>query len=473
MKTAIGIVAFNRPQYLSQLLNSIENQTDYLGKYDFFIFVDGSYNPISGNTYYDKELVHREIKDIVDNFNARNPVHITVSYAERNYGPAVYIYELQRHLFDTLGYDRVITLEEDLVVSAHYLKLLSRLLDKHAQDERVGFVYSPAISGTIYANYGMWKRSWDVITDELKEYAEFMGQFDYSKRPADRVTERYHFGTQDMARKKFFEKHGMETAKLSRSKVQHIGRNGLHYTEEEFVKKDFHSQTLSEVVDIIVPVYNNGELTEKCLDSLIANTTADHRIIVLDNGSDQETRDILAQDKYRDILFVTHEKNEGWIGGVNHALEFCDNEYIVLLNNDTEVPEHWLEDLLAALHSDETLAAVGPRTDNGIQHASTVDPEGKQIVYPKMIAFFCTLFHRKVFDELGFLDTDFENGLCEDDYFCALIKNKGWRVGIVPWVTVKHVHRATFSKMENEAWGELYKRNRAILDKKLAQLKNT
>jgi O-antigen biosynthesis protein len=244
-------------------------------------------------------------------------------------------------------------------------------------------------------------------------------------------------------------------------------------------------------VDIIVLSYGLPRFTRNCFYTVRENTS-DYRLIWLDNGSSDKMRMEVAKefDLHKDKEAIWVDENLGFVKGVNRALDFSlsgDAEYIVLLNNDTEVTSGWLDDMLSGLRNDSKLGAIGPLTFNSkVNHINRfvmpmgfgrlTDPNmpreevraymkrayGDKIFKVEMIAFFCTVFRRQVFEQLGKLDENLELGLGDDDDFCYQMRKAGWDIGIMAGVYVWHNLRTTFkTMMSTDEMYELGKRNLA------------
>src|SRR5690606_26478095 len=116
-------------------------------------------------------------------------------------------------------------------------------------------------------------------------------------------------------------------------------------------------------VSIIIPAFNNIELTQKCLRSLIAAThSRSVEIVVVDNGSQPQCREALAAlaSGFDWIRTVSIPSNVNFALGCNIGASYATGEYIVFLNNDTEVTRDWLEPLIAPLAADEHLLGTQP-----------------------------------------------------------------------------------------------------------------
>jgi len=115
-------------------------------------------------------------------------------------------------------------------------------------------------------------------------------------------------------------------------------------------------------VSIIILNWNNYQDTKECLESLRRITYANYEIIVVDNGSTDESGWILEREfpQYTSI----HNNNnlgfaEGNNVGIRHALD-REAGYVLLLNNDTTVDPGFLEPLVAIAETDHQIGIVGP-----------------------------------------------------------------------------------------------------------------
>ncbi len=97
-------------------------------------------------------------------------------------------------------------------------------------------------------------------------------------------------------------------------------------------------------VDVIVPVFGNWNVTRACLDSLRAQTAA-HRVIVVDDASQDDTLARLAAD-YPEVEVLALATNRGFAAACNHGLRRATAEIVVLFNNDVVAEETLLEHLI-------------------------------------------------------------------------------------------------------------------------------
>lgn len=136
----VAIIAFNRPDYLGPVLNSLARQQD-VERGPIALFQDGFANPHSGRNYGKPELIDQQVAMFRECFP-----HGEVFVAEHNLGPALQFERAEHWCFETCDAPVGIFFEDDLILSPHYLRTLLAMLEATADDRRVGYV---AAYGTI------------------------------------------------------------------------------------------------------------------------------------------------------------------------------------------------------------------------------------------------------------------------------------------------------------------------------------
>lgn len=120
-----------------------------------------------------------------------------------------------------------------------------------------------------------------------------------------------------------------------KDRIQDIGRGGHRKAE----------------VTVIIPNYQGADYLEACLDSLYQGSLAPE-IIVVDNGSTDGSAELaakLAARKKPAFRLVRFAKNRGFCAAVNEGIRLAETEYVMLLNNDTEVDEDCVRNLYRAI----------------------------------------------------------------------------------------------------------------------------
>jgi GT2 family glycosyltransferase len=114
------------------------------------------------------------------------------------------------------------------------------------------------------------------------------------------------------------------------------------------------------LVSIITVNFNQAEVTCALLESLNKITYPNLEVIVVDNHSTEDDPAIIKQ-RYPNIVFIQNPINYGFAAGNNYGLMRARGEYVMLLNNDTEVPPGFMEPLIAKLENHPEIGAVSPR----------------------------------------------------------------------------------------------------------------
>ena len=99
-------------------------------------------------------------------------------------------------------------------------------------------------------------------------------------------------------------------------------------------------------VSIIIPIYNPGELLKRCLDSALNQTLEDIEVLCIDDGSNDETKDILKDySKMDSRCKVIAQENLGAGSARNKGIEHSKGEYIVFLDADDWIESDMCESL--------------------------------------------------------------------------------------------------------------------------------
>ena len=236
-------------------------------------------------------------------------------------------------------------------------------------------------------------------------------------------------------------------------------------------------------------------MLERFLPSVTANTTGDAEVIIADNGSTDDSLAFLAEH-YPSLRVIAMDKNYGFAGGYNKALEQVEADCYVLLNDDVEVPPHWVEPVVAQMEANPQVAICQPKLlmydqRDTFEYAggaggfidkygypfcrgrlfTTLEQDHGQYDDPCEIfwASGAAMFVRAdVWRRLGGLDADFFAHMEEID-FCWRAKNAGYRVEYCPGSVVYHVGGGTLPKSNPRKTFLNFRNNLAMLYKNLPQ----
>lgn len=114
------------------------------------------------------------------------------------------------------------------------------------------------------------------------------------------------------------------------------------------------------LVSIITVNFNQAKVTCELLESLKHITYPNVEIIVVDNHSEEDDPSIIKR-QFPQIKYIENPINYGFAAGNNFGIMAAKGEYVLLLNNDIEVPKGFLEPLVKLLEENHEIGAVSPK----------------------------------------------------------------------------------------------------------------
>jgi glycosyltransferase involved in cell wall biosynthesis len=109
---------------------------------------------------------------------------------------------------------------------------------------------------------------------------------------------------------------------------------------------------MTKSVTVLIPTYNHGPFLSYQLESLLVQTTPPKRIVVLDDGSTDDTRSVLGQYKEEtSIQVIYHEKNLGIIPALFRMLKEVDTEFFAFASADDLLAREWCETMASLLEA--------------------------------------------------------------------------------------------------------------------------
>ncbi|HEX8974737.1 MAG TPA: glycosyltransferase [Patescibacteria group bacterium] len=240
---------------------------------------------------------------------------------------------------------------------------------------------------------------------------------------------------------------------------------------------------IKKTVDIIVCVHNALEDVERCLESVYRYSGNKFSLIVVDDGSADDTRDFLLEfSKSHKIKLLRNEQALGYTFAANIGLKNSSADYVVLLNSDTIVTEDWLQRMMRCGESDQKVGIVGPLSntaswqsvpkilENG-DWAENKFPQGVALekwgalitqhsgrVYPKIpfLNGFCLMLKRSLIEDLGYFDEEsFGRGYGEENDYCLRAGKRGWLLAVADDVYVFHAQSKSYSNDKRKTLSEI------------------
>lgn len=104
---------------------------------------------------------------------------------------------------------------------------------------------------------------------------------------------------------------------------------------------------------IIVPAYNSEKYIDECLQSVINQKTKyDYRVIVVNDGSTDKTREIIEKYKENEKIIIVDQENKGHSGARNSGLKMIKSNYIMFFDSDDILTENTIEKMLSVAYED-------------------------------------------------------------------------------------------------------------------------
>ena len=216
----------------------------------------------------------------------------------------------------------------------------------------------------------------------------------------------------------------------------------------------------SPLCDIVIPIWDQPELSRRCLESILRCTPEPIRLILVDNGSKPPPRQMLDQFRTSSsvpIEIIRNETNLGFIRGVNQGIRAARSVWICLLNNDTVVTAGWLSEMLRVGEADPSIGLINP-TSNSLgfdagkipleEYAAELKKQSGKTTELTVALGFCLLAKRSLFDRIGVLNEAFGMGYFEDDDLSRRVRGAGLRCVRACASYVYHEEKGSFRHLE-------------------------
>jgi hypothetical protein len=216
-------------------------------------------------------------------------------------------------------------------------------------------------------------------------------------------------------------------------------------------------------VTAVIPNWNGGQRLGRVLADLTIQSQSVEKIIVVDNGSTDGSPDA-AQSAGAELIRFPH--NTGFAHAVNTGVQAARTPLVAILNNDLELPPHWLATLTAAFNDPAVSFATGKIYRAGTSslidgtydllarsacawrcgHNRPDSPLFDQPVPIQLAPLTAAVFRTSVFTRVGFLDERFESYLEDIDFGirCTLAGLEG---RYIPSATASHWGSATLGPL--------------------------
>ena len=210
------------------------------------------------------------------------------------------------------------------------------------------------------------------------------------------------------------------------------------------------------MISIIVPIYNAAHYLNACMDSLLSQTEKELQIILVDDGSTDESLSLAKTYKDRDPHVECYSQpHAGQSAARNEGLRHVKGEYIAFVDADDSLASEWCETHLKETAGSDYVQSGYQRILNGIAGKTQLPKHRYQFTSPCM-----RLYRREAIQNLHF-----EEGMIYEDILwsvdlwlsgatCRIIPYKGYRYTANPHSTTSQRH----PEAEKRVFAELNKR---------------
>lgn len=221
-------------------------------------------------------------------------------------------------------------------------------------------------------------------------------------------------------------------------------------------------------VSVITINYNNANVTGALLESLRKVTYPDVEVIVIDNFSTEDPTEYITRH-FPEVTFIRSPKNLGFAGGNNLGIQAATGEYLLFLNNDTEVDPGFLEPMVHLFETNAEAGAASPKilyynSDGIIQYAGStcMNPftgRNKRVGFMEkdrgqhdtlrqtdLAHGAAMMVPRRVIEKAGVMPEFFFLYYEEIDW-CESIKKAGYKIFFVPGSKVYHKESMSVGKL--------------------------
>lgn len=213
-------------------------------------------------------------------------------------------------------------------------------------------------------------------------------------------------------------------------------------------------------VSIVIINWNNYEDTKECIESLEQTKYSNKEIIIVDNGSTDDSYHKLKK-RFAQHRIISNKENLGFSAGCNLGIRYAlenSADYVLLLNNDTIVDNYAIAELVNGITQNEEIGLIGGKifyfnemnkiwsAGGGIKRFTkkTFQFGEKQFNNKKynserevdFLSGCCLLIRREVFEKIGLLDPDYFM-YYEDVDFCLRAKNF-YKIMYLPQAVIWH-----------------------------------
>ncbi len=203
-------------------------------------------------------------------------------------------------------------------------------------------------------------------------------------------------------------------------------------------------KNIESFVDIVMVTFNRLDFTKQAIDSIYKRTKRPFRLLVVDNGSTdgskewlfKKSKEINSQSVLTSVspmVYIDLEGNYGLEAARNIGFDYVKTPYFVTVDNDCIAPDitpDWLTQLVGLLNTYKEYAAIALRPQV-LVGVGTIFKSEEEVVENNVVGGSYRIMRAEAIKSVGGWTSKFENngrGNEEHD-ICGKLKGKGWKVG--------------------------------------------
>ena len=216
-----------------------------------------------------------------------------------------------------------------------------------------------------------------------------------------------------------------------------------------------------EKVSVYIPTYNSAKYIARCIESILKQTYPIEEIIVVDDNSQDETRDIASKFP---VKLISHKHNKGIAAARNTAISEAKGNFIAAIDADCLITPSWLQECMKNFDNPK-VAAVGGKLIE--EHSDRVEYRwrrahlkhhwgDKQKINPIFLSGSNIVIKKEIFKEVGFYDEIRFTKNYEDVDLSLKLRKKGFNLIYEPNAMAKHIKYDTFMSILQTYWSWMY-----------------
>ncbi|MBQ6815002.1 MAG: glycosyltransferase family 2 protein [Lachnospiraceae bacterium] len=203
---------------------------------------------------------------------------------------------------------------------------------------------------------------------------------------------------------------------------------------------------MPKIVDVFIVTYNRANYLRESINSVLKQTYKEFDLIILDNCSNDNTREVVEEFSDDRIKYIRHDTNLGGLGNICYAYANSTKKYFVIFHDDDVMKENYLEKQIDVMEKDSRISILSCETDiineksqyihkKAIKESATIKLyEGKQLfydyLYNRKYINFPTIMYRTEHVRKMQVEILPEAGPSADILYCMDVERFGGTVGV-------------------------------------------